>query len=652
MSDAALLARTTGGWRSTDALLEHLATRPASSFILPHDSVNEATATLESHYPEYVPALLAAADACCRNELSLFGRNFSFGPGIDWRRDPVTGSRWPLAHRSRIDDYLFSKSAPDPLFVWELNRHQHFITLGIAFWLTNDERYVATFDSQLQSWIRANPLQHGINWRDGLEIALRIISWTVAFQFFRSSPTFRERTGRIFLKSLWQQADFLSRHLQTTTPGVVPNNHLIGELTGLALIGSAFPEFREAAAWSDTALHLLNQEAPSQTHGDGANKEQATAYHRFVVELLLLLVARSRRSALPTVPILEHTLEGMLEYILGLMTPLGTVPMWGDSASVRALGMGHNRDFWDFRPVLSAGAALFGRPDWKYVAERFDEEAWLLLGSDGLDSWEQLDAYPPKQTSRRFPHAGTCVLRDAWTPDTDLGFLRCGPFGLGGEGHCAHAHCDLLSVVLWLHGHPVLVDSGTYTYQDPWRNRFRLTAAHNTVMVDGDDQAVPLRNFNWQHVPEAQCLASTGERVRGVLACSGPVEFSRELTHPQPGIWELTDRFTGPTEHLLEWFFHFAPGLELDLRDEDRTVTVLKGTRSFLTVQIPAGGVRPQLRDGWYSDQYGLKTRNRELYGHWRGGLNPNGASFRWRFQLVGDGSRPHERAVLPPRTE
>ena len=635
MSDAALLARTTGHWSSLEALLEHLAARPSSSFVLPHDSADETAAILKRHYPEYLSALLAAADACCRNELSLLGREFRFAQGIDWLKDPVTGWRWPLLYRRRVARYVSSEVAVDPLFVWELNRHQHFITLGMAFWMTKDQRYVDAFNSQVQSWIEANPLQHGINWLDGLEISVRLIAWTVAFQFFRSSLSVRRQAGKAFLKSLWQQADFLSKHLQTTTnPGAVPNNHIIGELTGLAVVGSAFPEFRRAAEWQETGLRMLNQEVTAQTYPDGVNKEQATGYHRFVIEFLLLVVARSRHKGLPPVPILGDALERMLNYVLGTMTPIGTAPMWGDSPSARALGLAHNKDLWDLRPILSAGAALFDRPDLKYLAGRFGEEAFLILGTSGLNQWEQLDSDPPKQTSWGFADGGMYVIRDSWAADTDVAFLRCGPFGLGGEGQCAHAHCDLLSFVLWVQGQPVLVDSGTYTYAAPWRDRFRLTAAHNTLIIDGHEQATPLGKFNWKHVPEAKCTGWDGQRVRGVLTGYGQVEFSRELVHPRPGAWEVVDKLTGPAEHLLEWFFHFAPGLELALDEEGHRITVLKNGRSYATLDIADGGVRPHLREGWYSQQYGAKECNQVLYAQWKGELG-DGVSFRWRFQLV-----------------
>jgi hypothetical protein len=410
---------------------------------------------------------------------------------------------------------------------------------------------------------------------------------------------------------------------------------MMAELTGLILVGSAFPEFRQAAAWCQTGLRLLNQQAAAQTHPDGANKEEATGYHRFVAELLLLIVTRSRQGALPQVPSLESTLERMLDYVLFSMTPIGTAPMWGDSDYGRALGLGLSKDFWDFRPVLSAGAALFGRRDWKSAAGRFDEEAFWLLGAEGLDWWNRLDVRPAEQTSRAFPEAGMYIIRDAWAADSDVAFFRCGPFGLGGEGHCAHAHCDLLSIVLWVHGQPLLVDSGTFTYHGPWRDQFRFTAAHNTVRIDGREQAIPMPNFNWQQVPQAKCTDWTEKEAIGSLAYPNNIHFTRRLVHPRPGVWELVDTFAGHDEHKMEWNFHFAPDLNLQLNEAEHMLTVLKEGQPFVIVRIPGNGIHPELRNGWFSYNYGVKRCNRALYGRWQGNLDGQGVLFHWQFQLA-----------------
>src|SRR5690606_15320930 len=53
-----------------------------------------------------------------------------------------------------------------------------------------------------------------------------------------------------------------------------------------------------------------------------------------------------------------------------------------------------------------------------------------------------------------------------------------------------HAHADTLSFELSLHGRRVLVNGGTSTYEaNAERLRQRGTAAHNTVVVDGQDSS-------------------------------------------------------------------------------------------------------------------------------------------------------------------
>ena len=635
MSAAALLSRTSGSWPSVGAMLEHLAARPGSSFMLPYDRREDLIATLDRYAPYSRSEILAVADAACRNQLSLFGKVYDFGEEVDWLTDPSTGWRWPLIHRSRVAPSLWSRPEVDPLLVWELNRHQHFVALGLAFALTGDDRYVHGFIAHIQGWIEANRPDHGINWVYGLEVSTRLVAWTTAFQFFRSSRAFRELAGEGFLKSLWAQTEFLSRHLQSrTTPGVVPNNHLLAELIGLVLVGTAFPEFERAAAWRAVGLEALGPQVKAQTHEDGVNKEQATGYHLYVAEWLLLAVGRSRQGVLPPIPEVEAALERMIDVLFGAMMPDGTTPPSGDASSGHALVLGAGRPFWDARPLLAAGAALFGRSEWKYVAAPLACETVLLLGAPGLAAWQRLEARHPDRSSRAFPKGGIYVIRSAWDADADVAFFRCGPFGLGGERHCAHSHCDLLSCTLWIQGHPVLVDSGTYSYAGSARDYFRCTEAHNTVMVDGREQAVPLWRFNWVEVPEAKCLRWDHCSVAGELSGPTGVRFTRAVVFERPGKWTISDRFAGAGPHALEWFFHFAPDLDLRLGPQGRAIVHRSG-RPWLALVLPSG-IQPEVGEGWYSQDYGARRRNSQLHARWEGGLQPAGMSFEWRLELSG----------------
>ena len=636
MADTELLSHTIGQWRSVGDLLEHLAARQASSYLLPHDSQPETVALLRGRYPQYVNKVISSAEAICRNEIHLLGHVYSYPGGVDWHREPVSGLRWPLWHRSRIGQYLYSPKRPADLIVyWELNRHQFFITLGIAYWLTNDQKYVDTFISLVRNWISTNPLQHGLNWYYPLEVAIRLISWTVAFQFFRGSSVFREELGAEFLKSLWQQADFLNGHLQTSrTRNDVPNNHLMAELTGLILVGSAFPEFQHARTWCEKGLSKISEQAQVQTHSDGVHKEQAIGYHRFVMELLLLVYIRNQRETSQSKPALKTVLNRMFDYLLYSMTPDGTVPTWGDSDYGKALGMGLDKDFWDVRPLLSLGAILFERPDLKFAAGALDVEAFWLLGTNSLGSWHAMESSAPQQPSQGFSKGGVYIIRDDWKADTDVAYFRSGPFGLGGAGYCAHAHCDLLSVILWVEGQPLLVDSGTYAYSGSWRQHFRLTKSHNTVLIDGHEQGDPKHYFGWKRVSDAECTHWSEKNVSGTLSQTNNVKWIRDLSHSAPGDWEINDKFAGSKngDHRLEWFFHFAPDIEL--RSHDEKIEVFKDGRHFGNISIPCDGLKVEVRNSWFSYDYGVKVQNQEMYAVWEGRLTEAETMFKWHFQF------------------
>lgn len=640
MSDQALLRRLAGPWKSVTGFLEHLASRPADSWLLPHPSPEQAAARLAVRYPQEARRVRAAAQAACIGEFDLLGHTARYPGAVDWQRDPLSNWRWPLRYREQLDGLVWSPDPPaDLTLVWELNRHQHFASLGMAYWLSGEDRYTEAFVHQVQSWIDQNPWQHGVHWHSSLEVALRAIAWTVAFQFFRRSVHLRGPFGAAFFKSLYRQVDFVRSHLQTRR-STVPNNHLIAELAALAIVGAVFPEFAEAVAWRRTGMELLARYLPLQTHPDGVNKEQASGYHRFVAELLCLLVSLGRRGLLPRVPLLEETLEKMLDYLLFSTAPAGETAPWGDCGYTRALGIDPGEHYRDARWLLAVGAVLYRRPDWKHVAREFGFQAFWLLGEEALAAWEGLPARPPARSSRAFPQGGVYVLRDGWSRTADLLVFRCGPFGLGGAGKCSHAHCDLLSPLLWMRGRALLVDPGTYAYSGPWRNPFRLTAAHNTLLVDRREQADPLVPFGWSRLPTAECLAwLEGRRVVGSLQAAPGVRHTRQVIHREAGIWQIDDRLEGAGCHHLVWNFHLAPDLSTKWVAASRELVVAANGQRFALI-LPPAGVDLQVKTGWLSPSYRKKESALIVEGRWWGEFSAGTQSFSWEFLYAGDCSR------------
>jgi len=186
-SDEQLIRLLNSRLNSTSALVEHLRLRDQPRFFPAFDDKDLTVADFRRRWPE--PKIIKAADQLAQGTFSLLGlRDLKLGDQIDWHLEPLSGKRTPLVHWSQLN-YLDAQVAGDKKVTWELNRHQYFLTLGRAYWLTGDERYARVFVSHITSWMDQNPPKLGINWASSLEIAFRSISWLWALQFFRQSPS-------------------------------------------------------------------------------------------------------------------------------------------------------------------------------------------------------------------------------------------------------------------------------------------------------------------------------------------------------------------------------------------------------------------------------------------------------------------------------
>jgi hypothetical protein len=148
--------------------------------------------------------------------------------------------------------------------------------------------------------------------------------------------------------------------------------------------------------------------------------------------------------------------------------------------------------------------------------------------------------------------------------------LKAGPFGF--PSIAAHAHCDQLSVLLRAGGADLLTDGGTYAYHgdEQWRRHFKGTAAHNTVRVDGRDQAEYGGPFLWTtHADGGLVLeqeSARGYRVRGhhdgYRRLADPVTHERIVEWRDGCGWRVTDSLAGSHAHRFELFWNLGAGCE------------------------------------------------------------------------------------------
>jgi len=618
MTDEALLHEihpASGNGNSEGSAMLMLERIRSAPFFPSLTNRDEVSAINEQRFPAERLALLDRAERAINGRFDLLGfSDLSFGDPIDWRFDPTTGTRTPLVHWSRID-YLDPGVAGDKKVTWELNRKAHFVTLGQAYWLTGDERFAEAFTSQASSWMDANPPKLGINWASSLELSFRVIAWIWALHLFADSDRLTPKFVSRFVKYLVAQGRHIESYLSHYFS---PNTHLTGEALGLFYLGAALPELGRARRWRDTGLGVLVDQLPRHIRRDGTYFEQSSYYHRYTVDFYTHLVVLARAANVTLPREVEERLSLALDHMMFITRPDGVTPLYGDDDGGRLLELNARRAN-DFRDTLAAGAALFGRGDWKQVAGEAPVETLWLLGPQALRNYDQIEACAPLETSRAFAEGGSFVLRDGWSKQSSYVLVDCGPHG---SLSCGHAHADALAFEYAAEGTTWLVDPGTFTYTSDASSRdmFRTTAAHNTVTVDSHPQSVPAGPFAWEHIARSNSKEFISEKGfdyfegshDGYERLDDPVTHTRSLLFLKrddqselPPYLIVRDQFAANKQHEYALRYHLAPGCSVNAGANE-----IKARAGDCGLSITAFGeseLKLRVEDGWVSSCYGQR---------------------------------------------
>jgi Heparinase II/III-like protein/Heparinase II/III N-terminus len=497
-TDARLLGARSPDWDAALAAFRGGVARPV---LLDR----ERAATIVAADPAAAAAVVAAADRILAGRVQYFGYpEVELPRPVDWHHDPVTDTRWPRIAASRLDH----RSAPgDAKWIWELNRLQHLPWLAEAWLFTGEQRYAETAFEHLDSWLAQNPPGEGIAWRGAFEAGVRLISVAVALQGLRDSDLL---TAARYGSTVRLLAESMRRCWTDRSRFSSANNHLVGELAGLAVGALLLPELAGSSRRLRCALDGLAREADLQVLPDGAGAEQAFAYQLFTGDLLLVVAALLRLDGRMVPPAITAALRRSADYLAALVDDGDPVPRYGDDDEGFALRL-DIEPVPDVRRHLAAVAAVTG-----------DAQA-ARCGVAGLTAAWFAGATPapaigtaPAPASRHFPHGGLVVLRSAGRRLT----MDVGP--LGYLAIAAHGHADALAVTLSVDGQELIGDPGAGSYygHPDWRAVHRSTVAHATVTVDGCDQSVTGGAFLWTE------KATT--TLRGVDVAAGLVDAEHD----------------------------------------------------------------------------------------------------------------------------
>ena len=517
-------------------------------------------ADIVARHPELVEQITAAADDAVALRCSFFGYpTVTLGRPVDWNHDPVRDLHWPDLPADRIDHRTVDG---DVKWIWELNRLQHLPLLAQAWLVTGDDRYADAAFDDLESWMAANTPGHGIAWRGAFEAGIRAVSVAVTVAALADAPGMTPARFGAIAAMLDASARYCVRGRSRYSSA---NNHLVGELAGLAAVALLVPGFGDAPRWERIALDGLRTEAVRQILADGVGAEQAVGYQVFTAELLAVVAALvADRDGTAPGDLVAALLRGA-DFLGGLGAP---TPRIGDDDEGFALRL-------SAEPVRTVDAHL------DLVAAFTDGPAPAGTATTPAREWfaAMLDG------SQRPRTAVTSTTRGSggstWHRDGGLVVLRgpgrrvtvdVGP--LGYLAIAAHGHADALAVTVADDRGEIVEDPGTGSYygHPGWRKALRGTAAHATVTVDGRDQSDMGGPFLWTRHART--------RVRAVDLDAGVVDVEHDgyadgadgvmhrrwvISPPDlPGVL-IVDRLTGSGRHDVTTTFPLARDIDIDM---------------------------------------------------------------------------------------
>lgn len=351
----------------------------------------------------------------------------------------LLGQPWPLFDaRTGTIEWRLGPVRSGRLQTITLHYHDWFEPLAKAA-AGGDTEAATMLRRMWADWLARCPLDadgsRDLAW-NAYAIATRVIAWFRCLATLPDSFWTDELPRQQVVASLFDQGRFLVRHVEWDVRG----NHLLRDGVGLLWLASGLAAtdrdaMREIAKWQRLGERIVEAEVPHQQFGDGLHYERSLHYHfEFLRDLLAIHATWPQ-------PFVSDALALGVEEPETLRHPDGRSCHFGDGQAE-----------WP-ADVLAAAASVSGAsPSGTYCRTEF---ALSRFQAVYVARWALFQTFGPP----------------------------------GPREQPGHAHDDCTAIELSLDDRRLIVDPGTYDYDDgPRRRHDRSAAAHNAVCYDGQNR--------------------------------------------------------------------------------------------------------------------------------------------------------------------
>jgi hypothetical protein len=443
--------------------------------------------------------------------------------------------------------YLDLPTDKDVKIVWEINRLQFLPIMAVDFLKTGDIKILNRIKDIIKEWDSKNPYDVGINWHSNLEVAIRSISLLLTYILLYDHIKSKEIEELIFKHGYHVYRDI------NYTEKCIPNNHLIGEATALYILGNIY-DSQQSKKWINKAKVILNDYI-EHLRDDGTYKEASLSYHRFVLQMYLLVYLFSIKFQDNFIenPLTNKLVKAYI-FLKSIEKPDGSFPQFGDWDDGVYYKL-NNEPIENYKYFVDTLGYIVGNNDEKNLEVEILEQLFgnIKIGENYKNNFDFNNVY------KLFEIGKYGVYKD----NNIYLFIN-------NQEQIFHSHADGLSIELSLNGKNILIDSGTYNYNldKELRQYFRSTRAHNTVYL-GVDQSTQIGSFRWIDQPKISL-----RKLKKEIGFEGIINYKNKSMHKRKVIIEnniinIEDEVYSKRNYI-ELNFHFSPERQIQLINKDK----------------------------------------------------------------------------------
>lgn len=537
---------------------------------------------IKSLKPNKTQKLADTYKAIVNNNFTFFSKEkFFLGKDYDWITNPITGYKYDInLHWSKIQD--ISETAGDIKFVWEKARFS-FLMDVIRYDYHYSEDCSSFVFSEIESFIDANPINQGPNYKCSQEVSLRLINWTFALYYYKDAEHLTQELFDKIMNSIYWQIHHVYHNIHFSRIAV-RNNHALTETLLLYISGLLFPFLPDVKKWSKKGKSWFEKEVAYQIYPDGTFLQYSMNYHRVAIQLLTLGIRISALNKVSFKDIVVERAKKSLLFLRACSDPLsGILPNYGNNDGALFFKFTDD-DYRDYRSQLNDLDMVLNNK-----TSNFSEGCyWLGFENDFIKKNSQVSGLAA------FENGGYYIFRDK----ESMTFIRCGAY------KDRPSQSDNLHVDIWLNGQNVFRDSGTYKYnaEKQYLDYFNGSEGHNTIAVDKKNQMTKGGRFIWYHwVKKVQASLEINDNsflFKGAIHAFK--EINPNIIHKRivkkkkdSNTWEIVDSIESPKLHEISLFWHLNPDFE------DRVSITVTDDQENLII--------PLKEDKWFSPYYGYK---------------------------------------------